>query len=100
MAVTAVAPKYQCAEITSSARGRGSCCPNARHAFVYPFVSSVFIGLPWPTNKAGSLVIAIDLTAMSIQTLHKAHSSVGSAGHERSRILRWAAAKAAGDCGF
>jgi len=53
IAVTAVAPKYQCAEMTRSARGRGSCRPNARHASVYPFVSSAFKGLPWPTNSAG-----------------------------------------------
>jgi hypothetical protein len=34
MAVTAVAPIYQCAEITSTARGRGSASPSARHARV------------------------------------------------------------------
>jgi len=34
IAVTAVAPKYQWAEMTSTARGRGSFSPNARQARV------------------------------------------------------------------
>src|SRR5690242_16172049 len=53
IAVTAVAPKNQCAETTRIARGRGSCRPKSRHACVKPFCSSVFIGLPWPMNNAG-----------------------------------------------
>ncbi len=53
MAVTAVAPKYQWAETTSSARGRGSVRPSDFQASVKPFRSSVFIGLPWPMNSAG-----------------------------------------------
>src|SRR4051794_22981814 len=63
IAVTAVAPKYQWAETTSTARGRGSCRPIARHAAVKPFRSSVFIGLPWPMNKAGmgSVIVRLQL---------------------------------------
>ena len=34
MAVTAVALMYQCADTTRIARGRGTDCPNARHARV------------------------------------------------------------------
>lgn len=34
IAVTAVAPSYQCADTTRTAGGRGSTCPNARHALV------------------------------------------------------------------
>jgi hypothetical protein len=34
MAVTAVAPKYQCADTTSKAFGRGSVEPNRFHASV------------------------------------------------------------------
>src|SRR6476646_1502423 len=60
MPVTAVAPKYQCAETTRIARGRGSLRPRSRQAMVKPLRSSVFIGLPWPMNNAGMrpLVIA------------------------------------------
>ena len=53
MAVTAVPLMYQCAEIASTARGRGRLAPNARHAAVKRLVSSVFIGLPWPMKAAG-----------------------------------------------
>src|ERR1044072_3201653 len=60
IAVTAVAPKYQCAEMERIARGRGRCRPKARHASVKPFDSSVFIGLPWPMKRAG--IDAIDLS--------------------------------------
>ena len=34
IAVTAVALMYQCALTTRMARGRGTDCPNARHAAV------------------------------------------------------------------
>jgi hypothetical protein len=57
MAVTAVAPIYQCADTTSSARGRGSWLPSARHPSVNPFRSRVFIGLPWPMNSAADLLM-------------------------------------------
>jgi hypothetical protein len=53
MAVTAVAPMNQCAETTSTGRGRGSRSPMRRHAAVKPLRSSVFIGLPWPMKNAG-----------------------------------------------
>src|SRR3954451_1316053 len=66
IAVTAVAPKYQWAETTSSARGRGSCRPNARHASVYPFLSSGFIGLPWPMKRAGIRSIGTPLRCVTI----------------------------------
>ena len=59
MAVAAVAPMNQCAEITSSARGCGSVCPSRRHALVKSLSSSVFIGLPWPMNSAGILSLVI-----------------------------------------
>src|ERR1041385_2617045 len=58
IAVTAVAPMNQCAEITRKARGFGSCKPIERHASVKPFTSNVFIGLPWPINKAGIVIMA------------------------------------------
>ena len=35
------------------ARGFGIVSPNTRHAVVYRFLSSAFIGLPCPTNTAG-----------------------------------------------
>jgi hypothetical protein len=34
IAVSAVAPMYQCAEIASTARGRGNALPRARQAAV------------------------------------------------------------------
>src|SRR5690349_24167438 len=43
----------QCAEIVSTARGRGNATPNARHERVKSLSSSVFIGEPWPMNAAG-----------------------------------------------
>ena len=57
MAVTAVALMYQCALTTRMARGRGTASPNARHAAVYLFTSSAFIGLPWPMNAAGIVAV-------------------------------------------
>ena len=59
IAVTAVAPKYQWAETTSSARGLGSAAPIAAHASVKPLRSSVFIGLPWPMKSAGMLAMGL-----------------------------------------
>ena len=59
MAVTAVALMYQCADTTRMARGRGTAAPNARHASVYRFVSSAFIGLPCPKNAAGIAVVTL-----------------------------------------
>src|SRR6185369_6397903 len=53
IAVTAVAWMNQCAEIASTARGRGSARPRARHDWVKTFSSSVFIGEPWPMNAKG-----------------------------------------------
>lgn len=53
MAVTAVMPRYQWAETTKTARGLGNCVPIVRHARVKPLCSKVFMGLPWPMNKAG-----------------------------------------------
>ena len=50
---------YQCADTARIARGRGMDSPNARHASVYRFWSSVFIGEPWPKNTAGILRFAI-----------------------------------------
>src|SRR5262252_4747158 len=55
MAVTAVPAMYQCAEIESTARGRGSFAPSAAQPRVQAFVCSAFIGLPCPRNSAGSL---------------------------------------------
>ncbi|HJV52338.1 MAG TPA: hypothetical protein VJ652_12795, partial [Noviherbaspirillum sp.] len=46
----------QCAEMASTARGRGSARPNSRHAAVNRLVSNVFIGLPCPINAAGIVV--------------------------------------------
>src|SRR3954454_20019723 len=57
MAVIAVACTYQCADTTRIARGRGTDCPNARQAAVYRFLSSAFIGFPWPKNAAGMTVM-------------------------------------------
>src|SRR5512142_2421799 len=54
IAVTAVALRYQWAETTRTARGRGATeAPKARHAAVYRLSSRVFMGLPWPMNAAG-----------------------------------------------
>jgi hypothetical protein len=47
---------YQCAETTRIARGRGTACPNDRHAEVYRLTSRAFIGLPCPKNAAGMTV--------------------------------------------
>ena len=49
---------YQCAEIISTARGRGVVLPSSAHDAVKRFVSSVFIGLPWPMNTAGMRALA------------------------------------------
>src|SRR5215212_6879736 len=57
MAVIAVACTYQCAETTRIARGFGTARPKARHASVYRFFSSAFIGFPCPKNAAGMTVI-------------------------------------------
>src|SRR5512142_1625183 len=55
MAVTAVALRYQWAETTRIALGRGATeAPKARHAAVYRLSSRVFMGLPWPMNAAGT----------------------------------------------
>jgi hypothetical protein len=59
MAVTAVNPTYHCAETTRIARGRGTLAPKARHADVYRFVSSAFIGLPCPRNAAGMRFVVV-----------------------------------------
>src|SRR3546814_35577 len=59
MAVTAVAFVYQCAEMHSTARGAGTQPPNVRQASVKRLCSSVFIGLPCPTNPAGILVCSL-----------------------------------------
>ena len=53
MAVTRVASTYQWAETTSTARGRGTEAPNARHAAVNLLCSIALIGMPWPMNAAG-----------------------------------------------
>lgn len=66
IAVTAVAPMYQCADTTRSARGFGSLVPMSRHAFVYRFDSSVFIGLPWPMNSTGMRVTAWSFAATTL----------------------------------
>src|SRR5690606_3849610 len=57
MAVTAVSVKHQCAETTSSALGRGNFCPSCRQASVYLLWCSVFIGVPWPINNDGILLM-------------------------------------------
>src|ERR1700744_6151214 len=57
IAVTAVAPKYQWAEMARIALGRGNLRPKARQASVKPLRSSVFIGLPWPMKRAGILAM-------------------------------------------
>jgi dihydroflavonol-4-reductase len=44
---------YQCAEIATIARGRGSDAPSAFQSSVHLLVTSAFIGLPWPMNSAG-----------------------------------------------
>jgi hypothetical protein len=53
MAVTAVSGTNQCAEIASTARGRGIPAPISRHARVHSFSSRAFIGFPWPKKSAG-----------------------------------------------
>ena len=52
-AVTPVPSVYQCAEIATIARGRGSEAPSAFQSSVHLFVTSAFIGLPWPMKSAG-----------------------------------------------
>src|SRR5690606_1442018 len=65
MPVTAVAPKYQWADTTRSARGRGKCCPNARQASVKSLRSSAFMGLPCPMNSTGILLIFCSLEGVA-----------------------------------
>jgi hypothetical protein len=62
IAVTAVALTYQCADTTRTARGRGTAWPKARQALVYRLTSSAFMGLPWPKNAAGIVVMLYDAT--------------------------------------
>src|SRR5690606_15086279 len=59
--VTAVALMYQCADTTRIARGRSIDSPNVRHARVNRLSSSAFIGLPWPRNAAGRVLMATTL---------------------------------------
>jgi hypothetical protein len=51
--MTAVPGKYQCAEILSTAFGRGKEAPIAAHAFVYALREIAFNGFPCPKNMAG-----------------------------------------------
>src|SRR2546421_12065599 len=64
IAVTAVALMYQWADTTRITRGRGTVCPNARHAAEYRLTSSAFIGLPCPKNADGITAGALLLTGM------------------------------------
>lgn len=57
--VTAVAFTYQCAEMARTARGFGAVWPKVRHAAVYRFCSSAFIGLPCPKKTAGIGLVAL-----------------------------------------
>src|SRR5271163_527938 len=57
MAVTALEPMYQWAEITSTALGRGTEAPRERQASVYWLCSRAFMGLPWPTKADGMRVV-------------------------------------------
>ena len=50
------------------ARGRGTLAPNARHADVYRFVSSAFIGLPCPRNAAGIRFVVDVMPVMGSST--------------------------------
>src|SRR5687768_8274754 len=52
-AVTAVAGRYQCAEMQRIALGRGRAVPIADQPCVQAFLPIAFIGLPWPKNSAG-----------------------------------------------
>src|ERR1700761_4643446 len=78
MAVTAVAPMYQWAETTSTARGRARLCPLRRQARVKPFSSSVFIGLTWPMNRAGVRVMGDAFTT----------EGRGARAQKRCRLVR------------
>src|SRR3954471_3083659 len=71
MAVTAVAPKYQCAEMTRIALGLGTCWAKSRHASVKPLRSNVFMGFPWPMKNAGILVITHRSDLASAQTVRQ-----------------------------
>src|SRR6185369_9710476 len=53
IAVTAVDPINQCADTTRMPRGLPITVPMRFQALVKPLSSNVFIGLPWPINKAG-----------------------------------------------
>lgn len=56
--VTAIALIYQWAEIARMARGRGSESPSCCQASVNLLISIVFMGLPWPMNTLGIVVIS------------------------------------------
>jgi hypothetical protein len=58
MAVTATPGRYQCAEIETIARGRGSERPIAAQASVVALRVIAFTGLPWPKKIAGIVVMA------------------------------------------
>src|SRR5579885_1199355 len=55
LTVTPVPGTYQCAETDSIALGRGVSRPSRAQPSVYALVRSAFIGLPCPTNSAGSV---------------------------------------------
>ena len=51
--VTLVPLVSQCAETQRMARGTGSSFPSWRQQELKAFSSMAFIGLPWPTKRAG-----------------------------------------------
>src|SRR3569832_466462 len=76
IAVTALPWMYQCAEIASTAHGRGSVCPNSRHVAVKRLFSCVFMGLPCPMKAAGILVASLIVYRSSIQGGNQVHAII------------------------
>src|SRR3569832_1850040 len=76
IAVTALPWMNQCAEIASTAHGRGSVCPNSRHVAVKRLFSSVFMGLPCPMKAAGILVASLIVYRSSLQGGNQVHAII------------------------
>src|SRR3569623_99959 len=70
----------QCADIASTARGRGRVFPSSRHASVKRLRSSVFMGLPCPMKTAGILAASL-IVYRSLAKCENQAYGIGSASH-------------------
>src|SRR3569833_2670260 len=76
IAVTALPWMNQCAEIASTAHGRGSVCPNSRHVAVKRLFSSVFMGLPCPKKTTNKKEASLIVYRSSLQGGNQVHAII------------------------